>query len=163
MIDGFLVMFIVATIFFGMFGSGVLTLAHLILARIQSRPGRLVILLAVMAAGMVFLVRFDTLMMMEIALAISVPFAVLVPPSCFPHYIGGQPGMWKILQCYIAIYIIGTIVPVLFYGTGLSMVPWIFWHTPRSNGFIYVCMMLGYTGLAIVVFRIIHRWKGAKA
>lgn len=154
--DGFLVVFIVATFFFGMFGSCVLTLAHLILARIQSPPGRLVFLMAVMAAGMVFLVRFDTLMMMDIALAISVPFAVLVSPLCFPQYIGGPPGMWRILQCYLVIYIVGTIVPLLMYGTEISMVPWIFWHTPLSNGFIYVFMMLGYTGLAIVVFRILH-------
>lgn len=163
MIDGFLVVFIVATVFFGMFGSCVLALAHRILARIQSPPVRLVFLLAAMAAGMVCLVRFDTLMMMEVALAISIPFGLLVPSLCFPQYIGGPPGIWRVLQSYIVIYIIGIIGTILFYGTGLSMIPWIFWHTPSSNGFIYVCMMLGYTGLAFVVFRVIHMWKGTDA
>jgi len=160
---GFLVVFIVTTIFLGMFGCCVLTLAHIILARIQRRSSRLVFLLIAIMVGMVFLVQFDTLMMMSAALALSVPFAVLVPSLCFPQYIGGQPRMWRILQCYIVIYIVGTIVHILFYGTGISMIPWIFWHTALSNGFIYVCMMLGYTGLAIIVFRIIHRWKGADA
>ena len=146
-----------------MLGCCVLAIAHIILAQIQSRPSRLVFLLIAMAVGMVFLVQLDTLMMMDAALAFSVPFAVLVPSLCFSQYIGGQPGMWRILHCYITIYILGIIVSFIFYGTGLAMIPWIFWHTPLSNGLIYVCMILGYTGLAFVVFRVIVKRKGAEA
>lgn len=160
---GFLAVFIAATVFVGLLGCCVLTIAHIILARIQNRSSRLVFLLIAMAVGMVFLVQLDTLMMMDVALAFSVPFAVLIPSLCLPQYIGGLPGMWRILQCYLVIYIVGIIVPILFYGTGLAMIPWIFWHTPISNGLIYICLMLGYTGLAFVVFRIIVKWKGAEA
>ncbi|MFA5296485.1 MAG: hypothetical protein WC382_13340 [Methanoregulaceae archaeon] len=163
MTSGFVVVFIAVTVFLGLVGCCVLTIAHTILARIQSRPSRLLFLLIAMAVGMVFLVQLDTLMMMDAALAFSVPFAVLVLSSCFPQYIGGQPRMWRIFQCYIVIYIVGIIVSLLFYGSGLAMIPWIYWHTALSNGLIYVCLILGYTGLAIVVFRIIDKWKGTEA
>jgi hypothetical protein len=160
---GFLAVFIAATVFGGMLGCCLLAIAHIILARIQSRPSRLVFLLIAIAVGMLFLVQLDTLMMMDVALAFSVPFAVLVPPLCFPQYTGGQPRMWRILQSYIVIYIVGIIVSTLFYGSGLAMIPWIFWHTPLSNGLIYVCLVLGYTGLAFVIFRVIVKWKGTEA
>lgn len=159
MTSGFLAVFIAATVFGGMLGCCVLTIAHTILARIQSSRRRIVLLLTALGVVMVLLVQLDTLMMMYVALAIAVPFAVLVPPLCFPQYIGGRPGMWRIVQCYIVIYIAGIIVSFIFYG---AMTPWVFWHTPLSNGFIYVCMILGYTGLAFVIFRMLDRWKGVE-
>ena len=160
--SGFLAVLIAATVFIGLVGCCVLTITHIILTRIQNRPSRLVFLLIAMALGMVFLVQLDTLMMMDAAMAFSIPFAVLIPSLCFPQYIGGQPRLWRILQCYVVILIVGIIVSFIFYGSGLAMTPWVFWHTPLSNGLIFVCLILGYTGLAIVVFRIIDKWKGAE-
>lgn len=156
---GFLAVFIAATVFGGMLGCCVLTIAHTILARIQTSRRQLVFLLAALGVVMALLVQLDTLMMMYVALAIAVPFAVLVLPLCFPQYIGGQPGMWRIVQCYLVIYIAGIIVSILFYD---AMMPWIFWHTPLSNSLIYVCLILGYTGLAMIVYRMLDRWKGVE-
>ena len=92
MTQGFLAFFIAAAVFVGLVGFCVLSIAHIILARIQSRLIRLIILILGMGVPMIFLIRIDTLMMIDAALALAVPFAVLVPPHCFPQYIGDPAG-----------------------------------------------------------------------
>ena len=158
--EGLLGVLIIIEVVLGLIGCCVISIAYAILVKIQSRPIRLTVLISGMAVNLVYFIQIDAPMMLTGALALGIPMAVLVPPLCFPKNIVEPAGLVRILHSYAVIWIVGAILPFLFVVSGLSMVPWVFWHTPLSNGLIYVCLMLGNIGLATVVYRGFDKWKG---
>jgi hypothetical protein len=89
-------------------------------------------------------------------LFIGTPLAVLVPPFLFPSSYDLPLSFRRILRVYGVMWVIGAILPFLFVASGLSMVPVLYWHTPLSNGMIYLCLILGEIALAAIVSLLLH-------
>ncbi len=161
-VEGFLGIVIMIELTAGLIGCAIVSIGYFILEKINNRPFRLAVLLAGMAVSMMYVGRGDAPMMLTLSLAFGIPLAVLVPPLCFPERIGGCPGIYGVLKCYAIIWVAGAILPFLFVVSGLSMVPFIYWHTPFSNAVVFVCLMFWNVVLATVVYRVLDRGNRRK-
>jgi hypothetical protein len=160
--EGFLGIVIAIELAAGLIGCVIAAIVFFVLDKIKNRPLRLFVLLAGMAASLMYVGRGDAPMMLTLALAFGIPLAVLVPPLCFPERIGGSRGISGIMKCYAVVWIIGAILPLLFVASGLSMIPFIFWHSPFSNGVIFICLMVWNVVLATAIYRIFDWMKRRK-
>ncbi len=91
------------------------------------------------------------------ALFLGTSLAVLVPPFLFPSSYDLPLSFRRIFRCYVVVAVFGALLPFLVVASGLSMVPVIYWHTPLSNGMIYLCLIVGEIGLAAIVSLLMHR------
>lgn len=160
--EGFLGIVIMIELAAGLIGCAIVSIGYFILEKTKSRLFRLAVLLAGMAVSMMYVGRGDAPMMLTLSLAFGIPLAVLVPPLCFPGRIGGSPGLYDVLKCYAIVWVAGAILPFLFIVSGLSMVPFIYWHTPFSNAMVFVCLMFWNIVLATVVYRVFDCMKHRK-
>ncbi len=75
----------------------------------------------------------------------------------FVRYTGAVKKLSGDLVCYVLVAVMGVLLPFILIASGISMIPFIYWHTPFSNGLIYLCLMIGDVAAATVLYLLIDR------
>ena len=152
--DGFLYLIIIFEIIGGLVGFGILSIVHAILRWTRNRS----INLAILGVGMVLigvnLTRAEAPGVLVMSLFFSLPLAVLVPLAIPPIRDEAIVSLSRIIPCYVVVWAVGAALPFVLVGSGLSNIPFIFWHTPLSNTLVYALVMLTYIVLAAAVYRL---------
>ncbi|WFN33848.1 hypothetical protein L1S32_08330 [Methanogenium sp. S4BF] len=160
-VDGFLFLVILLEIIACLMGVVLLSFVYAVLSRTKNRMIRFGLPALVMAAGFVLFMPGDAPMLLVGALISVVPMAVLIPPFVFSGWFGEGVRFTRILICGILVSVIGAFLPFFLVWSGLSMVPAIYWHTPLSNGLVYLCVIALDVGLAAMVYRGL-KWGGIR-
>jgi hypothetical protein len=150
--EGFLYLVILIDLFMILVGGGVLAASAVLLRRIGHWQVRLGILVLGMALNFAYSARMDINWVFTSALYLGVPMAVLVPVFGFPS--GTVPGIRQLFAAYVPVAVLTAALPFAFIISGLSMVPFIYWHTPLSNGLLYNGLLIGVVGIAVLVYRV---------
>jgi len=116
-------------------------------------------------AGIVFnfaiLMNMDDISWLIIGtLFFAVPMTVLAPLILIPDHLKSIPSFPWILICYSIIAVLDIILPFILIITEISMIPFIYWDTPLSNGLVYICLTIGYFGIAVIIYQLINRLHG---
>lgn len=156
-VEGFLFLLIIFE-FIAIFIGGLLLLfVYAILSCIKNRNLRLAVIVLVVALFFIWFTGIDASMLLLLSLGFAVPMAVLIPPFVFPRQEEEKTGLDQILICFVIVSAVGIFLPFITVFTGLSMIPFIYWHTPLSNGVVLFAAMILYTSLAFVIYRALNR------
>lgn len=155
--EGLIFMLVGFEVFAGLVGTCVLAIGFWILRRVRNPLLRLAILVPGMVFNGMYFLKGDASWVIMGALFIGTPLAVLVPPFVFPSAYDLPLSFRRIFRTYGVLWVVGAVLPFLFVASGLSMVTVFYWHTPLSNGMIYLCLILGEIGLAAIVSLVLHR------
>jgi len=107
---------------------------------------------AVMLLGIIWLKDADAGNVVAAAVLFVAPMAALIPPFLFPGFTGPETGIRRVVACDLVVSIVSAGLALFFVMSGLSMVPWIYEHTPVSNGLVYFCLIVADILLAAVVY-----------
>ncbi|AKB27892.1 hypothetical protein MSSIT_1173 [Methanosarcina siciliae T4/M] len=83
---------------------------------------------------------------------------VLAPPVLISGRLKAIPSFSRILMCYTIIVVLDIVLPFILIITEISMTPFIYWNTPLSNGLVYICLIMGYFGIATVIYQLIGKY-----
>jgi hypothetical protein len=150
--DGLLGIVVLLEIF--LIGVVILWFVYLVLGKIENRTLRLIILVLAMAISFFRIAGADASMLLAGTLVYGLPIAILVPPFVFPDRTREPITFRRIVICDFLVSAVGAFLPFFLVMSGLSMVPFIFWHTPYSNGVIYICAMLFDMGFAALIYHV---------
>jgi hypothetical protein len=154
--EGIIFVVIIFYFFGGVIGALSLTAGYYVLRYIGNPLICLTILITGMVINWVYAMRGDAAMMIAASILLGIPMAVLVPQYVFPSDYKLKTGFSGVLICYSLVWVLGGILPFILVISGLSMSPFIFWHTPFSNGLIYICLMAGIIVIATLIFWILN-------
>lgn len=160
--EGIIFVVIIFYFFGGVIGALSLTAGYFLLRHIGNPLICLIILLTGMVINWVYAMRGDAAMMIAASILLGIPMAVLVPQYVFPSGYKLITRYSRVLLCYSLVWVLGGILPFILVISGLSMSPFIFWHTPFSNGLIYICLMAGIIGVATLIFWIMNHFETKK-
>ena len=133
-------------------GTALLALIWLVSTRTTNRFLRTAAPVAVMLLGILWLKDVDAGDIVAASVLFVAPMAALVPPFLFPSFTGPRTGIKRIVACDLVVSILAVGFSIYFVQSGLSMVPWIYWHSPFSNGVVYLCLVVGYVLIAAGVY-----------
>jgi hypothetical protein len=106
-----------------------------------------------MVLGWIYAMRGDAAMMLVMALFFGVPIAVLAPLAIRPFREENIASLSHIATCYLIVCAVSALYPYALVISGISMMPFIFWHNPISNGLVFGVAMLADIGIAAILFR----------
>ena len=118
-------------------GAALLALIWLVSTRTPNRFLRTAAPVAVMILGIIWLKDTDAGDIIAASVLFVAPMAALIPPFLFPGFTGPETGIRRIVACDLVVSLFAVGLTFFFVLSGLSMVPWIYWHTPVSNGVVY--------------------------
>ncbi len=139
----------------GLVGFAVLSIGYAIVRRIENYKIGLIILGIGMVLGWVFFMNLDAAMMYTMALFVGVPLTLLVPLAILPCPEKFEVPLINIIPCYLLVWAVSALAPVILVGTKLSDMPFIYWHTPFSNALVYGVLMVVDIGIAGIGFRVL--------
>ena len=122
-------------------GAALLALIWLVSTRAPNRFLRAAAPIAVMLLGIIWLKDTDAGNIIAASVLFVVPMAALIPPFLFPGFVGPETGIKRIVACDLVVSLFAVGFAFFFVLSGLSMIPWIYWHTPVSNGVIYLVVV----------------------
>lgn len=152
-----LILFEVVAFFIGAVLLGVM---YFIFMKMENRILRLILILLVMVFGFIRFMTADAPMLLLFAMAFAVPAAVLVPPFILNKKEQGKIAFGRIFICYIAVSVFEGLLPFILVASGLSMVPFIYWHTPVSNAAVLAVATALDICLAAAIFRLMDLRSG---
>jgi hypothetical protein len=151
--EGFL--FVVLLVDTGMIlaGTAVLAAVSALLRRIGRWQVRLGVMVLGMALNFLYSARLDISWVFTTALLLAVPMAVLVP--VFGRSNAVCAGVQRMLVVYLCVAVVTAALPFVFVASGVSMVPFLYWHTVFSNAVLYGAFLIGAISLAAGLYRIV--------
>lgn len=157
--EGWIVILPVVLVVLGLFGVCSVCLIHRLLSEVKKASFRWIILAGLIIANWYVLMQFDAGVLIMGSFLLGIPASVLVPKFMFRKYEEQPPLFLRIVLYYFIVW--GCVVLFLFFfsWSGLSMV--FFWHTPITNGFLYLCLISGCIGLASLVYWLADRKQPA--
>lgn len=155
--EGFLYIIIFINFFMLLVGCTTLTLAYIILPQIKNKLFRIAIVLAGIVLNFTLFMNSEVNWLIIGAICFSVPVTVLTPLILIPNYLKTIPNFFQVLICYLIISVLYLILPFLLIETGISMIPFLYWATPLSNGLVYICLITGCFGLTVAVYKLINK------
>lgn len=138
-------------------GAALLALIYLVSTRTPNRFLRTAAPVAVMLLGIIWLKDTDAGNIVAASVLFVAPMAALVIPFLFPGFAGPKTGIKRIVACDLVVSIVTVGFAFWFVLSGLSMVPWIYGHTPVSNSVVYGCVIAVDLVLAAGVYVILER------
>ncbi len=156
-VEGFIYIIIFISLVVFLAGGGVAVAAAAVLRHLDDRLLRAAFLAAGMALNFLLFAETDVSWLLIGALLIGTPMAVLVPPFLIFDRPGKSLRLSHVLVCYVLVAAPGILLPFALIASGLSMIPFIYWHTPLSNALLYLCLLLADIGVASVVYLLIGR------
>lgn len=134
-------------------GAALLALIYLVSTRTPNRLLRAAAPVAVMLLGIIWLKDTDAGNIVAASVLFVAPMAALIIPFLFPGFVGPKTGIRRIVACDLVVSIVMVGFTFYFVLSGLSMVPWIYGHTPLSNSVVYACVIAGNLLLAAAVYK----------
>lgn len=156
--EGFLYIIIFINFFMLLVGCTTLALAYIILPQVKNKLFSVAIILAGIILNFVLFMNGEISWLITGAICFAVPMTVLVPLIIIPKHLKKILNFSQVFICYLFISILYMILPFILIETEISMIPFLYWATPLSNGLVYVCLMIGCFGLAVAVYRLI-KWR----
>ena len=156
--EGFLYIIIFINFFMLLVGCTTLALAYIILPQVKNKLFSVAIILAGIILNFVLFMNGGISWLITGAICFAVPMTVLVPLIIIPKHLKKILNFSQVFICYLFISILYMILPFILIETEISMIPFLYWATPLSNGLVYVCLMIGCFGLAVAVYRLI-KWR----
>jgi hypothetical protein len=153
--EGFLYIIIFINFFMLLVGCTTLALAYITLPRVKNKLFSVAIILAGIILNFVLFMNGGINWLITGAICFAVPMTVLVPLIIIPKHLKKILNFSQVFICYLFISILYMILPFILIETEISMIPFLYWATPLSNGLVYVCLMIGCFGLAVAVYRLI--------
>ena len=138
-------------------GAALLALIYLVSTRTSNRFLRTAAPVAVMLLGILWLKDTDAGDIVAASVLFVAPMAALIIPFLFPGFVGMKTGINRIVACDLVVSLFTAGFAFFFVGSGLSMVPWIYWHNPLSNGLVYASVIAGDLLLAAGVYTVMER------
>jgi hypothetical protein len=138
-------------------GAALLVLIWLMGTRTPNRFLRTAAPVAVMILGIIWLKDTDAGNIVAASVLFVAPMAALIPPFLFPGFTGPETGINRIVACDLVVSLFGVGLTFFFVLSGLSMIPWIYWHTPVTNGVVYSVVIALYVFLAAGVYAAMKR------
>ena len=138
-------------------GAALLALIWLVSTRTTNRFLRTAAPVAVMLLGILWLKDTDAGNIVAASVLFVAPMASLIPPFLFPWFTGPATGIRRIAACDLVVSLFAAGFAIFFVQPGLSMVPWIYRHTPLTNALVYLCLIATYVVLALVVYGVMKR------
>lgn len=138
-------------------GGALLALIYLVSTRTPNRLLRAAAPVAVMLLGIIWLRDTDAGNIIAASVLFVAPMAALIVPFLFPGFTGPKTGIRRIVACDLIVSIVMVGFTFFFVLSGLSMIPWIYGHTPLSNSVVYACVIAADLVLAAVVYFILNR------
>jgi len=152
----YLVMFTVMG-FVVVMGMALLALFYLISTKTSNKRLCAAMPAFVMLAGFLWLKDVDASDIVAASVLFVAPMAALLVPFLFPEFTGPRTGANRIAACGLIVSLVAVGFTFFFMMSGLAMVPWIYWHTPVSNGLVYGGLVLGYTAVAAGIYAAMRR------
>jgi len=150
-------LYIVLFISFIMFlvGCTTLTFVYFLLPQVKNKLSSVVIILAGIVLNFALFMGGEISWLIIGTVCFAVPMAVLAPLVLIPTRLKKIPSFSRVLICYLIISIMYMILPFILIETEISMIPFLFFATPLSNGLVYICLMIGCFGLAVAIYKLI--------
>lgn len=158
--EGFLYIIIFISFFIFLTGCVTLSFAYIILRQVKNKLFSVAIIFAGIAFNFALFMNGDVPWLIIGALCFAIPMTVLAPLILIPDHLKIVPNFTQILICYSIISVLDIILPFILVGTGISMIPFLYWATPLSNGLVYTCLIIGCFGLAVAVYQLINKFYG---
>lgn len=136
-------------------GCTTLALAYVILLQVKNKLLSAAIILAGILLNFALFMDGEISWLIAGAICFAVPMTVLIPLVLVPEHLKKIPDFPRVFICYLFIFILYMILPFILIETEISMIPFLYWATPLSNGLVYICLMIGCFGLAVAVYRLI--------
>jgi hypothetical protein len=136
-------------------GCTTLALAYVILPQVKNKLLSAAIILAGILLNFALFMDGEISWLIAGAICFAVPMTVLIPLVLVPEHLKKIPDFPRVFICYLFIFILYMILPFILIETEISMIPFLYWATPLSNGLVYICLMIGCFGLAVAVYRLI--------
>lgn len=155
-VEGFIYIIISIGLLVFLAGGGVAVAAYAVLRHLEERLMRAGLLAAGMALNFILFAQTDPSWLLIGALLIGTPMAVLVPPFLIFDRIGKDLRIFHVLICYVLVAVPGILLPFGLIASGLSMIPFISWHTTLSSGLIYLGLMLADIAVATAIYLLIN-------
>ncbi|WP_156158802.1 hypothetical protein [Methanosarcina siciliae] len=136
-----------------------LTITYAILRQVKNKPFHEAITLAGIVLNFALLMNTNDISWLIMGtLFFAVPMIVLAPPVLISGRLKAIPSFSRILMCYTIIVVLDIVLPFILIITEISMTPFIYWNTPLSNGLVYICLIMGYFGIATVIYQLIGKY-----
>ncbi|WP_440947519.1 hypothetical protein ACSAZL_04395 [Methanosarcina sp. T3] len=156
--EGFLYIIIFISFFITLAGCVTLTITYTILRQVKNKLFHEAIILAGIVLNFAILMNTNDISWLIIGtLFFAIPMIVLAPSVLIPDRLQAIPSFSRILICYTIIAVLDIILPFILIVTEISMISFIYWHTPLSNGLVYICLIIGYFGIATVIYQLIDK------
>jgi len=152
-VEGFIGIIIIITLVMALVGCGVLVLAHAILSHLENRWLRAGVIVCGMAANWYLFCRADLSWLIIGSLLIAVPMAVLAPPLVSER----EACLRRLLARFAFMTVLISLLPFALIVTEISMIPFIYWHTPLSNAVVYLFLMIMAVGVSWAIDRCMDR------
>ncbi|AAM06505.1 hypothetical protein [Methanosarcina acetivorans] len=157
--EGFLYIILFISFFIILAGYTTLTITYTILRQVKNKLSYGAIILAGIVLNFALLKNTNDVSWLIIeTLFFAVPMVVLAPPALIPDRLKAIPSFPRILICYTIIAVLDIILPFILIITEISMIPFIYWNTPLSNGLVYICLIIGYFGIATIIYQLIGKY-----
>lgn len=157
--EGFLYIIIFISFFIIMAGYITLTITYTILRQVKNKLFHEAIILAGIVLNFALLMNTNDISWLIIGtLFFAVPMIVLAPPVLIPDRLKVIPSLPRILICYTIIAVLDIILPFILIISEISMIPFLYWNTPLSNGLVYICLIICYLGIATVIYQLIGKY-----
>ncbi|RXA20134.1 hypothetical protein EQO05_05965 [Methanosarcina sp. MSH10X1] len=153
--EGFLYIIIFINFFMFLVGCTTLALAYVILPQVKNKLRSAAIILAGILLNFALFMDGEISWLIAGAICFAVPMTVLIPLVLVPEHLKKIPDFPQVFICYLFIFILYMILPFILIETEISMIPFLYWATPLSNGLVYICLVIGCFGLAVAVYRLI--------
>ncbi len=154
-VAGFLFLILLVDVFAALVGFGVLFIVYSITGWVHNRSIHGAILGIGMVLGWACTMHLDAPMMLNLSLFLGVPMAVLAPLVLQPVQEMPRISLVRILPGYLLVWGVSAVFPFALVMSGISMIPFFYWHTPLSNAILYGILMLVDIGIAAIGFRIL--------
>lgn len=152
-VEGFIFIIIFVSLIMALVGCGVLMVVHTILSRMENRWIRTAVIIGGMAANWYLFCRADLSWLIIGSLLISVPMAVLAPPFVLDR----EVNLPRVLTCFALMAVLVFLLPFALIVTEVSMIPFIYWHTPLSNAVVFLFLMAVVVGISSSFYRWMDR------
>ncbi|HHV23464.1 MAG: hypothetical protein PHG79_02555 [Methanosarcina sp.] len=150
--EGFLYIIIFISFFMFLVGCTTLTFVYFLLPQIKNK---LVIILGGIVLNFALFMGGDINWLIIGTVCFAVPMTVLAPLVLIPTCLKKIPSFSRVFICYLIISVLYMILPFILIETEISMIPFLFFATPLSNGLVYICLIIGCFGLAVAFYKLI--------
>ena len=154
--EGFLFIILIIDIFCGLIGLCSLFACQYLLGRIGSLPGRLFLVIAGFGLNVYIAADMEAALVIATSAFVVLPLAALIPLMLREGDISGR---WfsRILTCYGILWGISVTLPFLMVSYGLSMHPFVYWHTPLSTTLLLAGVFLVYVAVSAAAYKVMER------